>query len=474
MIQSKPNILFIVLDTCRYDTFDEVLRRGSLPNFSKLLDDSIYYKNAISPSSWTTPSHVSLFTGLYPSEHKVHETKYLKQSSMIMNQILNFPGKLLPEILRTNGYNTYGFVANPNLAPGSGFERGFDYLTFVDMFEELSELWSDTRQKIKAKFPRSEEEIIRLANNFDVKETLHFARKNWNFLKLPHMLITYREFLKKTKEFRYPVEKAGKRIGNIIFSSAFESPFFLFLNFMEMHDPYMISKGEFFSGEGKKMLSFLGGNVEISSVTLEKYKELYTYELILLDKYVGIIIDKLKKDGIYDDTIIVITADHGQNFGEEHFYGHGILLSDSLIKVPLIIKLTNQSKPPISNKYQPLTNLFKFLVRCSEGTIIPDLISDEVAYSESFGIQENYREMLRLDPDLISKLESYDHRSLAIYVEGMKVVVSVGENKFNIDSATSYEGNISLEKFESVGLNEYVRKFLGFRYESAGQSGVSE
>ncbi|MDA8054954.1 MAG: sulfatase-like hydrolase/transferase, partial [Thermoplasmatales archaeon] len=188
------------MDTCRFDIFDDVLKNDELQNLRELIKDSIYYRNAISPSSWTTPSHVSMFTGLYPSEHKVHETKNLKQSSMVMNQILNFSGKVLPEILRANGYTTYGFVANPNLAPGTGFERGFDYLAFVDMFEELSELWNDTRQKMKAKFPGSEEDIIILANNFGIKEMLHFAKKNWNFLKLLHLLAIYRDFSKRARK----------------------------------------------------------------------------------------------------------------------------------------------------------------------------------------------------------------------------------------------------------------------------------
>ena len=474
MTESKPNILFIVLDTCRFDVFDEALKDGKLSHLGELRNDSIYYTNAISPSSWTTPSHVSFFTGLYPSEHKVHETMYLKQSSMIMNQILNFPGKVLPEILRSNGYNTYGFVANPNLAPGTGFERGFDFLTFVDMFEEMTEFWNDTRQKIKVKMPNIEKEINSLANNFDLKEMLHLLMKNWNFIKLPSLLRIYREFLKRSKKIGYPVQKAGKRIANIIGNSVFEYPFFLFANFMELHDPYTIGKGEFFSGEAKKMLSFLVGHTDISSSLLNEYMELYKHELFLLDQYVGKIIDKLKKDGVYDNTVIVITADHGQNFGEDHYYGHGILLSDSLVKVPLIIKPIEKSDPSISYKFQPLTNLFKFLVRCSEGMVNPYLISDEIAYSESFGIQENYREMFKLNPVLISKLESYDHRSIAVYLKGIKVIVSVGKNEFKIESIILHNKNNSLDESELEELNEQIKKFLGFRYVNVDQQGGDE
>ena len=471
MTQSKPNILFIVLDTCRFDVFDGLLQEGKLPNLSDLINTSIYYTNAISPSPWTTPSHVSFFTGLYPSEHKVHETMYLKQSSIIMNQILNFPGKVLPEILKSNGYNTYGFVANPNLSPGTGFEKGFDFLTFVDMFEEITEFWDDTQQKIKLKFPDSEQDIKSLANNFGLKELLHFSMKNWNFIKLPRLLSIYREFLKSSKKIVYPAQKAGKHIANIISNSVFEYPFFLFANFMELHDPYIIGKGEFFSGEGKKMLSFLAGHTDIDSSLLNEYKELYKNELVLLDQFVGKIIDKLRIDGVYDNTVIVVTSDHGQNFGEDHYYGHGILLSDSLVRVPLIIKPTQKNGASINYKLQPLTNLFKFLVRCSEGLVSPNLINSEIAYSESFGIQEDYREMFRFDPELIRTLESFDHRSIAVYLNDIKVIVSVCDNKFRIESITSHNRSDSFDESELEKLNEQIKKFLGFRYVNADRSG---
>ena len=470
MNQSKTNILLVVLDTCRFDVFDEVLQTGVLQNFNELINDSIYYRNAISSSPWTTPSHVSLFTGLYPSEHNVHEGKNLKQSSMIMKQIFNFPGNLLSEIIRNNGYHTYGFVANPNLAPGTGFERGFDYLSFVDMFDEFSELWNNTRQKIKVKFPKSEEDIISLAHNFSINDLIHFAKSNWNILKLPSIMLTYRNFLDKAQKLGYPKEKAGRRIANIISDSSFESPFFLFINFMEMHDPYKLNRGEFFSGEGKKMLSYLVGDNDLSYSLLSNYKELYKQELILLDKYIGKVITKLKKDGVYDNTTIVITADHGQNFGEDHFYGHGILLSDSLIRVPLIVKIKGSNKKNVNEKFQPHINLFKFLIQCSEGMVEPSIISDEVAYSESFGVQEDFREMFKFNLSTVDKIERYDHRSVAIYYNDIKVILSIKDNMFHIDSMVSNNENKSIGKIEKEEINKLIKKFLGFKFVSVDQT----
>ena len=70
----KPNVLLIVLDTMRKSILDIYGGQARTPNLKELIKDSMVYEDAISPAPWTYPSHVSIFTGLYPSEHKVHET----------------------------------------------------------------------------------------------------------------------------------------------------------------------------------------------------------------------------------------------------------------------------------------------------------------------------------------------------------------------------------------------------------------
>ena len=74
----KPNILFIVCDTLRKDVLELYGGEAKTPNLMRLAEDSQVYENAIAPSPWTYPSHVSMFTGLYLNEHKVHETTEVK------------------------------------------------------------------------------------------------------------------------------------------------------------------------------------------------------------------------------------------------------------------------------------------------------------------------------------------------------------------------------------------------------------
>jgi arylsulfatase A-like enzyme len=462
---SKTNIILIVLDTCRYDVFHKAINDGLLKNIGRLKNDSVYFNNAVAPSPWTTPSHVSLFTGLYPSEHGVHESKTLKQSSIIMTEILKFPGKTLAEEAKEEGYHTYGFVANPNLAPGSGFERGFDYLLYSDMFEYVSELWGNLREEIATKFPNIKDDIINLANNFDISELKNFAKQGTNFFALPWLLMKYKEFVNSIIESEYPIEKGGKNIVSDVRNSFIREPFFLFINFMEMHDPYVLEKGEIFSGEGKRMLKFLAGYSNIKGSRLLEYKDLYLKELIILDRYIGDIVNMLKSERYYDDSVIVITSDHGQSFGENHFYGHGVLLADSLIRIPLIVKLPHQKKIEIAERYQSLVNVNKFLIRCSRELIEPEILSSDVVYSEKFAIQEDFRSMFKLESDLITKLEAFEGRKLAVYSAGKKYYVNISDNEFEIMPGSEAKGPLS--KDEMIRIEDLVSDFLGHKFSAA-------
>lgn len=121
----SPNIIFIVVDTLRKD-------------YAKPLEDElrklgfISYEKGIAPASWTTPSHASIFTGLYPAFHGAHETKNKKGIQVK----LNMPN-LLFSCLRNLEFNTYLLSANPYICPEFGF-KGFDYFYSVEYIPSIS------------------------------------------------------------------------------------------------------------------------------------------------------------------------------------------------------------------------------------------------------------------------------------------------------------------------------------------------
>jgi arylsulfatase A-like enzyme len=455
---SQPNIILIVLDTVRYDAFSESLSNGSMPRLASFIDEFNIFDNCIAPSPWTVPSHVSLFTGLYPSEHNVHEDTNHKQSTILMNKVLNFEGNVLPESLKEFGYTTYGFVANPNLMPGTGFERGFDYLLFSDMFSEINDVYYAFRRTIEKKYPDSYKDILKLANNFSYRELLYFSKKPSNAIKMPYLIYNYIKYSHSIKISGFPLMKGGKNIVNIVGNSSFKEPFFMFLNFMEAHDPYVLANGELFSGEARKMLRYLGGDSNIGKSQLSHFKELYRSEISLLDTFLGKIMDFLIKTKYYDESLIVITSDHGQNFGEEHYYGHGILLSDSLVRIPLMIKLPWQRKYEGQSGYQSLVNVYQFLLNSGKGVISPELLTSDHVFAESFGIQEDYREMFRKDHEMIEKLSEFDKRRLVVYKNSHKFSFNINDSVASADRNSAVAGEIS----------NILIGFLGQKYKIKG------
>lgn len=127
---SKPNLILISLDTLRADRLGTYnYKRATTPFLDSWAQRSVVFDHAVSVAPWTLPSHVSIFTGLYPSSHKVSRAK--KRS-------IGKDTELLTETLRNNGYQTFAFTAGGYVSERYGFDRGFDSFT-VNRGEHISE-----------------------------------------------------------------------------------------------------------------------------------------------------------------------------------------------------------------------------------------------------------------------------------------------------------------------------------------------
>ena len=103
MVVKKPNIILVVFDTLRWDYFKRFVQDD--PLFTEQLKDFVNFDMAFSPSSWTLPSHLSLFTGLYPSEHGVHEDTN-SELEEIFRRARGYSGDFLTRIASKRGYKT--------------------------------------------------------------------------------------------------------------------------------------------------------------------------------------------------------------------------------------------------------------------------------------------------------------------------------------------------------------------------------
>src|SRR5690348_14779728 len=295
---ARPNVVFIVLDTVRADHLSSYgYSRPTTPNLDRLASRGVLFENAISPSSWTLASHASMFTGLLPHQNGADWWLPLP------------PGpRTLAEALQWSGYRTDGFAANFDYCQkGWGIGRGFDI--YRDDSESLQRNLAGTLlgtaliQPAYQSFCRFD-----YLERQDARET---NKQAFRWLRRPH-----------------------------------SSPYFLFVNYFDVHVPYLTSPpfdhrfGTVSDKLVHKLFDSLQGPDPPRGITQEEQTALiaaYDNCLAFLDAQVGRLLDFLDSTPEGRNTLVVVTSDHGEEFGEQGFYSHGYNLYREAVHVPLII-----------------------------------------------------------------------------------------------------------------------------------------
>ena len=266
------------------------------PNLCRLAEDGTTYQG-FSHASWTKPATASLITSTLPSTHNAMS----KPSSLSQDLVL------IPEAMQEAGYTTGGVVSNVNLAESFGFAQGYDdyyYLAPDYLFgskESSSKLivYQLARTLILGVFGG---DATYFNDFYQDSEVVNGVAFDW---------------LDKRKDER----------------------FFLFLHYMDPHDPYLEHP---YNGVGISRASMQEPEPEMA----ERLHELYRGEIEYLDENFGKLLAKLDAEGLYDDTVIVLTADHGEEFNEHGGFWHGLTLYDEQIHVPLLIKWAKDGERP--------------------------------------------------------------------------------------------------------------------------------
>ncbi len=393
----QPNILIVLMDTMRVDAINPYNERVFTPYIEKFASDSVVY-DAVAPSSWTLPSHASLFTGKYPSEHKIHESFETKVNDLTLKLNkgeLQLPSLVLAEYLRQKGYNTIGISANGMISPFTKMDTGFNiFIDITEKDETLKEATAYGRTKFQI--------IMNLMKKGKFKELYSFYKASKYRIKLSS---------------NYPVDKGGNWITWLMGRVSLETPFFVFINFMEMHDPY---PSDVKYPTNQFHLNDLFGIKKINESLMNRIRKEYFEQSKVADLYFKRILDVIKN--VYDNTLIILTSDHGQALKEKNFYGHGLYLYDELVKIPMIIKYPKGQKPKEKASLS-LTNIYDFIKMATEG--IYELKKEEFIISEAYGIKDNI-EGIAVD-EATRKL--YDVPRKAVFKDGYKLVVngSTGE-----------------------------------------------
>lgn len=338
---SKPNVLLIVLDTLRRDRLSGYgHNRDTSPELDAFAASATVYERAVSPAQWTIPAHASLFTGVYPSTHQLTEAN-ARLSGM-------FP--TLAEILRGAGYHTVGFCNNPLLGVlDNGLRRGFEH--FYNYAGTVPNRPFDTGEHalVKAFKTRFRRHVARpIENRFANSGTLF--RLSMSPLVVPFWsrLINFKGHSAST------VDDVIAYWGQHHAGGA-ERPLFAFVNLMGAHLPYRppqeyVDRVAPWLRRDRRAYDFVRRfNADAGRWASPPDPALYDWQqAALLDFYdaeiahqdaqLGRLLRYLRQSGALDNTLVLILADHGEGHGDHNFFGHGFVVYQELVHVPLVIR----------------------------------------------------------------------------------------------------------------------------------------
>jgi arylsulfatase A-like enzyme len=288
-------ILLVTIDTLRWDALSVHGSTNPTPNIDRLADDSVLFTAAHSPGPWTVPGVTSLMTGVSPWTHRL----------LHMNERLPAGLPLLAERLRDAGYLTGATGFNYFLSPGytrGSLERGFDHYDFFPVVHrpETFGAWLVDELRSRAERQRG--------------DTDDLTRRAEEWVR----------------------GQAGQ-------------DFFLWLHYFDPHVPYA-PPAEFFppgepdarvgdaftaeNGLERVRAGLLRPDAQLADWT----RRLYDAEVRYVDDRLGRLLDTLKELALYDDTLIVLTSDHGEEIFDHGGIDHGHTLYQELLHVPLMIK----------------------------------------------------------------------------------------------------------------------------------------
>ncbi|WP_170972363.1 sulfatase [Natronorubrum halophilum] len=315
--QSVRNVVLVVLDTARAKSSGP----KTTPALTGLAEEGTTFDNAFATAPWTLPSHASMFTGTYSSEHGTHGGHTYLDEGL----------RSLPESFADSGYETIGVSNNTWITEEFGFHRGFD---------DLRKGWQ---------YIQSDSDMGAVVRGEDVREKLQ-ATRNRLFDGNPFVNaanILYSEVLQPAGDDG--ANRSTKWIANWLEAREDDRPFFLFCNFIEPHVTYDPPReyAERFLPEDASYdeatdvrqdpRAYDCEDYALSERDLELLSGLYEAELSYVDDQLGRLRAALEDAGEWEDTLFVVCGDHGEHIGEHGFFGHQYNLYDTLINVPLVL-----------------------------------------------------------------------------------------------------------------------------------------
>ncbi len=445
----KPNVLLVVLDATRKDACSCYGNEfKTTPALDRLAEDGVLYTQAISAAPWTLPAVTSIFTGLYPGQTDI----YIKRA-------LDSKFETLAQILQQNQYATFAITNNDWLSADFGLQRGFD---------QVYKLWQ---------FWQSEEDITNLSiiEKEPVEDRISTAAlrrvTRGNILKNSLNTLYYKAWRNRKD---YGAQRTFKPLTKWI--RAQEKPWFAFIHYMEGHLQYKPPMDfarrythdwpaveELLSADQWRLCWRHNSGVEhLSERQLQAWRDLYLAEVAYADHHLGLIIEWLQENSKLDNTLIIVTADHGEHLGEHGLLNHSYSLFDSLLHVPLVIRFPLLSVSGKEIKYQVQTiDLFAAILDVLEIPIPANVASQSFispSYDRSFALAE-YGKPIPPHPEALKRfgLEVADvsHRQrglAALRTVTHKLIVGTDGSEALYDLVSDPEESIDLSAADPTRL----------------------
>jgi arylsulfatase A-like enzyme len=307
--ETRPNVLWIVWDTVRADHMSLYgYDRPTTPHLDQWARRARVFDDVLSTATTTIPSHASMFTGQLPTRHGVDDG----------HPRLAPEQRTLAEILRDADYRTYAFSANPYLGVQTDLVQGF---------ERVEHPWSPI-------FSAEAKRIV-------ADKVAPYASAEW------------------ARHVKTAGGLARRGFEGWLRESAQDRPFLAVLNYMEAHLPLVPDRQyrEAFLTEaqveqsyrspllGAAVWQFTTGLTELDETRLAVLRGTYDAAIAELDHLLFELLGSLEQSGQLENTIVVLTSDHGELLGEHHMLNHQYSIHEPLLRVPLVISHPSLVEP---------------------------------------------------------------------------------------------------------------------------------
>lgn len=335
----RCNVLLITIDNLRADALPCYgYKLNTAPHICRFADGGMIFTRAYANSSWTLPSEVSLFTGLYPTSHNIGQA---------MLDMLNPSVDTLPVLLKRNGYETIGVTnIQANVGLEQGLSRGFSSLRLTkneprDAIPIFLTAINDMKAANRIRKPvfmffhtdgvhDYMSQLPSVPSSFPLDPQYHapilpdtiyeFTQKTWD--------ITYEQLL-------YAVNTREKHNANPQYDEWYQ----------DLLDAKTLSQAKAvfdrLPPRDKEEILWENGNKTIRAILGDEYgplsRHLYDEATRTTDHYLGYVFARLKEQNLLHNTIVIITSEHGEFLGEHGVFGHGQQFFDPEIHIPFIL-----------------------------------------------------------------------------------------------------------------------------------------